>query len=46
MFIGLMGIDADGVLYAPNGKKLTKVPKWLAWRIQRAQHWIATKTWH
>lgn len=47
MFIGLMGLDNDGqTLYRPNGKKLFKVPKWAAWRIQHIQHWIAQKTWN
>lgn len=45
MFIGLMGIDSDNVLYSPGGKRLFKVPEWAGWRIQRVQHWIARLTW-
>jgi ribosomal protein L24E len=46
MFIGLMGVDNDGkTLYTPSGKKLFKVPRFLAWKIQRIQHYIAKKTW-
>lgn len=46
MFIGLMGIENDGkALRTPSGKKLLKVPGWLARIIQHTQHWIAKKTW-
>lgn len=45
MFIGLMGVDSDNVLYAPGGRRLFKVPEWAGWRIQRAQHWVARLTW-
>lgn len=44
--IGLMGVKNDGeTLVAPNGKDLLSVPRWLAWRIQWIQHWIAQKIW-
>lgn len=46
MFIGLMGVENDGkTLISPNGRNICKVPKFIAWRIQRIQHWIAQKTW-
>ncbi len=46
MFIGLMGVDNDGkTLYTPSGKRICKVPTWIAWKIQRVQHYIAQKTW-
>jgi len=46
MFVGLMGIKNDGkTLVSPKGKVLFSVPSWLARRIQRIQHWIASKTW-
>jgi len=46
MFIGLMGVENDGkTLRSPSGKRLLKVPSWLAWRIQSIQHWIAKNTW-
>ena len=45
LFIGLMGVKNDErTLVAPNGKILFKAPKWLAWRIQKAQHKIASLT--
>jgi len=44
--IGLMGVKDDGcTLVSPTGKDLFRVPSWLAWRIQRIQHWIAMRTW-
>uniref|UniRef100_A0A6M3M9F0 Uncharacterized protein n=1 Tax=viral metagenome TaxID=1070528 RepID=A0A6M3M9F0_9ZZZZ len=44
--IGLMGIKNNGkILVTPKGKDLFSVPCWLAWYIQRIQHWIASKTW-
>jgi len=43
--IGLMGVDSNNVLYTPSGKRICQVPAWLAWRIQRIQHWIAVRTW-
>ena len=43
--IGLMGVKSDNTLVTPCGKTLFKVPGYLAWRIQRVQHWIAMKTW-
>jgi len=46
MFIGLMGVQGDGCLITPNGRKLFRVPMWMACRIQRAQHWIARLTWN
>jgi hypothetical protein len=44
-FTGLMGVRADGMMETPSGRELCKVPLWLAWRIQRVQHWYAKKTW-
>lgn len=44
--IGLMGVKNDGkTLVTAQGKQLFAVPKWLAWRIQAAQHWVAKKSW-
>lgn len=45
MFIGLIGVDNDGVLVTPKGRRLFKVPWWLARLIQRIQHWVAQLTW-
>ncbi len=45
MFIGLMGVGDDGTLYSPSGRRLLRVPFRLACMIQKAQHWVATKTW-
>lgn len=46
MFIGLMGIENDGkTLISPKGKKLFRVPSWLAIKIQYIQHEIAKRTW-
>jgi hypothetical protein len=40
--IGLMGVGNDGkTLYLPNGKKLFKLPSFLAWRLQKIQHKIS-----
>lgn len=40
--IGLMGVENDGkTLVTPKGKKILSVPRWLAWRIQRFQHWVS-----
>lgn len=39
--IGLMGLGDDGTLYAPNGKRLLRVPFRIGCYIQRIQHWIA-----
>lgn len=39
---GLMGVGNDAqTLYKPNGKKICRAPKWLAWRIQRIQHIVS-----
>ena len=44
--IGLMGVENDGkMLVTPKGHKICAVPRCLAWRIQRVQHWGAIKTW-
>lgn len=44
--MGLMGVDNDGqTLYWPNGERIGEVPTWAAWRIQAAQHFVATLTW-
>lgn len=45
MFIGLMGVEKDGTLISPKGKRLFRVPFWAACKIQKIQHWIAGKTW-
>jgi len=45
MFIGLMGIDNDGTLVTPSGRKLFKAPEWVGIIIQRVQHEIAKLTW-
>jgi hypothetical protein len=45
MFIGLMGVKSDNTLVTPSGRELFRVPLWAAIVIQRAQHWIAQKTW-
>ena len=42
--IGLMGVSDNGTLYAPNGKKLFRLPLRLAVLVQKAQHWIARRT--
>lgn len=41
--IGLMGVSDNGTLYAPNGKRLIRLPFRLACLVQKAQHWIAAK---
>jgi hypothetical protein len=46
MFIGLMGLGADGTLYTPSGAKLFRVPLRVGAVIQRVQQWIARRTWH
>jgi hypothetical protein len=43
--IGLMGLGDDGTLYAPDGRKLFRVPMWIGVRVQRLQHWVAKLTW-
>lgn len=43
--IGLMGVGDNGTLYAPNGKKIFRLPLWLSCIVQRIQHWIAQRTW-
>lgn len=45
MFIGLMGINNNGVLVTPSGRNLIKVPLYIAIIIQRIQHWIARISW-
>lgn len=45
-FIGLMGVKNDRrTLVSPKGKRLIVVPRWVAWRVQRLQHYVAQKTW-
>ena len=45
-FIGLIGIENDEkTLVSPDGKKLFRVPSWLAIIIQKSQHKIAQLTW-
>lgn len=43
--IGLMGLKANGMLVAPNGRQLFCLPLGLASMIQRIQHKIAIFTW-
>jgi hypothetical protein len=44
--IGLMGVDDRGVLYAPSGRRLFRLPpRLLAFLVQRVQHWLAVRTW-
>ncbi len=45
MFIGLMGVSSDNTLITPSGRKLFRVPAWLARRVQGMQHWIAKRSW-
>jgi len=42
--IGLMGVSDNGTLYAPNGKKLVRLPFRMACLVQRIQHWLAQWT--
>ena len=41
--IGLMGVSDNGTLYAPNGRKLIRLPMRLAMLVQKVQHWIANR---
>lgn len=43
--IGLMGVSDNGTLYTPSNRKLFRMPLRLAIMVQKAQHWIARKTW-
>ena len=43
--IGLMGVSDNGVLFAPNGMRLLRLPRRMAFLVQRIQHWIAVRTW-
>lgn len=43
--IGLMGVSDNGTLYAPNGRRLIRLPLRLACLVQRIQHWVAVRTW-
>lgn len=44
--IGLMGLDNDGkTIYTPSGKRIMKLPRSMARKIQALQHWVAKKTW-
>lgn len=43
--IGLMGLGDDGTLYAPNGKRLFRLPMRLACLVQKIQHRIARLSW-
>jgi len=45
MFIGLMGLDSEGTLYAPSGRRLCRVPFRLGRIMQEWQHRIARRTW-
>lgn len=44
--IGLIGLGNDErTLYSPSGRRLVALPRRLARLAQRAQHWIALRTW-
>ena len=45
VFVGLMGVDGNGMMFTPSGKQLFRLPMSLASKVQRIQHWIAIKTW-
>ncbi len=32
---GLFGINSDGILYTPSGKRISKLPSKIAFKIQR-----------
>lgn len=38
LFSGLMGVDGDGRLYLPGGRPWLKLPRFVAFKIQRIQH--------
>jgi len=40
-YLGIMGVGNDGTLYRPDGRKLIRLPMFLAGKIQWAQHWIS-----
>jgi hypothetical protein len=42
--IGLMGVSDNGTLYAPNGKKLVRLPFQISCLVQKVQHWLARLT--
>ena len=44
LWIGLMGVDNDGTMYTPSGKKLFRLPLRLSSIIQILQHKIARLT--
>lgn len=41
MFIGLMGLGNDGMLYLPNGRKLIKLSLRIGMVVQRVQQCFA-----
>jgi len=43
--IGLMGVSDNGTLYAPDGKRLVRLPFRMACLVQRIQHLVAVRTW-
>lgn len=43
--IGLMGLSDNGMMFTPSGRRLFRLPLRLAMLVQKAQHWIAVKTW-
>ena len=45
MFIGLMGVSDKGVMFAPSGRRLFRLPARIAALVQHIQHWIAVRTW-
>lgn len=44
MFIGLMGVDADGTLYSPSGRRLMRLAPRVSFAVQRIQHAVARLT--
>ena len=34
LFFGLCGVESDGTLYTPSGKRVVKLPPRLAFKIQ------------
>ena len=43
--IGLMGVSDNGTLFTPSGRRLFRLPLQIAALVQRAQHWLAVRTW-
>lgn len=43
--IGLMGIESDGTMFTPSGRRVCRVPFAFAAMVQSIQHWVAMRTW-